>query len=72
MFTSCVFVHQRVQYLNIRCVSLAVPPGAGYRGEGAVSVVKLPSLEVQKKCGEGFLLIRTKKTLQSELWVLLL
>lgn len=53
-------MQQRVQYLNIRCVSLAVPPRSGHRREGAVSMVKLSSLEVEEERGEGFLLIRNK------------
>ena len=45
-------------YLDVRCVSLAVPPCSGHGGEGAVGVVKLPSLEVEEECGEGLLSIR--------------
>lgn len=58
-FTFALFV---LLYLHIRCVSLTVPPGAGHWGEGAVSVVKLPSLEVQKERGEGLLWITNQQT----------
>ena len=43
------------RYLDVGRVSLAVPPGPGHGGEGAVSMVKLPSLEVEEHGGEGFL-----------------
>lgn len=44
-----------VMYLHVRCVSLAVPPGPGHRGESAVSMVKLSPLEVQEERSEGLL-----------------
>lgn len=46
-----------VSYLNVRCVSLAVPPGPGHWGEGAVGMVKLSSLEVEEEGCEGLLWI---------------
>lgn len=43
------------RYLHVGRVSLAVPPGAGHRGEGPVRVVEFPSLEVEEEGGEGLL-----------------
>ena len=42
-------------YLDVRRVSLAVPPGTGHRGEGTVSVVKFPALKVEEEGGERLL-----------------